>query len=158
MAEQRSLVNISSCVIHDPELAEGYGSYAVSKIAFTSFVQFLATEVPVEEIQIVSIHPGGIYTEGLQDMCAKGSWSWDDGAYNSFHINVECLTVLIMTYSLVSLPGNFIVWASSPGAAFLHGRFVWASWDITELQKLFSSHRDPEELKHLLKIHVNGLE
>lgn len=24
------------------------------------------------------------------------------------------------------------MWASTPEAAFLHGRFVWAAWDIDE--------------------------
>jgi hypothetical protein len=27
----------------------------------------------------------------------------------------------------------FAVWAASKEAAFLHGRFVWASWDVEEL-------------------------
>lgn len=32
------------------------------------------------------MHPGGIYTEGIQRMCEKDekvSWTWDDGACNS---------------------------------------------------------------------------
>jgi hypothetical protein len=32
-----------------------------------------------------------------------------------------------------SLPGNFYVWATTKKAAFLHGRFVWANWDVDEL-------------------------
>lgn len=32
-----------------------------------------------------------------------------------------------------SLPGNFFVWAATKKAAFLHGRFVWANWDVEEL-------------------------
>jgi hypothetical protein len=27
----------------------------------------------------------------------------------------------------------FAVWAATKKAAFLHGRFVWASWDVEEL-------------------------
>lgn len=44
-------------------------------------------------------------------------------------------------YSLISndisedLPGHFAVWAASEEAKFLHGRFVWAKWDVTELRK-----------------------
>jgi hypothetical protein len=26
------------------------------------------------------------------------------------------------------------VWAASPEAAFLHGRFVWAAWDLGEVR------------------------
>jgi hypothetical protein len=34
---------------------------------------------------------------------------------------------------VVQLPGNFAVWAASKEAKFLHGRFVWSSWDVDEL-------------------------
>ena len=32
------------------------------------------------------------------------------------------------------VPGQFAVWAASPEADFLHGRFVWAGWDVNELK------------------------
>lgn len=35
--------------------------------------------------------------------------------------------------SLVELAASFAVWATSKEATFLHGRFVWASWDVQEL-------------------------
>jgi hypothetical protein len=35
--------------------------------------------------------------------------------------------------STASLGGAFAVWAASKEAAFLNGRFVWASWDVDEL-------------------------
>jgi len=31
------------------------------------------------------------------------------------------------------LAAAFAVWAASKEAAFLHGRFVWAAWDVEEL-------------------------
>jgi len=34
----------------------------------------------------------------------------------------------------VELPSNFIVWAVSPEAAFLQGKFLWANWDVDELK------------------------
>lgn len=34
-----------------------------------------------------------------------------------------------------NLGGAFAVWAASGEAAFVHGRFVWASWDVEELKK-----------------------
>lgn len=34
------------------------------------------------------------------------------------------------------LPGDFCVWATTPAARFLHGRFVWANWDIEELETM----------------------
>jgi hypothetical protein len=34
----------------------------------------------------------------------------------------------------VELPASFIVWASSPEADFLRGKFIWANWDVEELK------------------------
>ena len=34
---------------------------------------------------------------------------------------------------LGELAAAFAVWAATKEAAFLHGRFVWASWDVEEL-------------------------
>ncbi|EWG41271.1 hypothetical protein FVEG_15258 [Fusarium verticillioides 7600] len=31
--------------------------------------------------------------------------------------------------------GNSAVWLATPNAAFLHGRFDWASWDVNELSE-----------------------
>ena len=35
--------------------------------------------------------------------------------------------------SQVELPGSFAVWAASKEARFLHGRYVYATWDVDEL-------------------------
>lgn len=67
------------------------------------------------------------------------------------------LTVLIIPY-IVALPGNFAVWAASPEASWLHGRFVWAHWDVDELRadKEFMKRLDRE--RGFLKVVVQGLE
>lgn len=42
---------------------------------------------------------------------------------------------LISDGNLEDLPGQFAVWAASEEAKFLHGRFVWAKWDVNELRE-----------------------
>ncbi len=42
---------------------------------------------------------------------------------------IECVLTVI-----VQLPADFTVWAASPEADFLHGKLVWASWDVDELK------------------------
>lgn len=39
-----------------------------------------------------------------------------------------------MTEFTVQLPANFLVWLSQPKAKFLHGKLVWANWDVEELE------------------------
>lgn len=34
----------------------------------------------------------------------------------------------------MNLPGQFALWLASKEAAFLAGRFVYASWDVDELK------------------------
>lgn len=33
----------------------------------------------------------------------------------------------------IKLPADFAVWLAGPQSDFLHGRFVWAQWDVDEL-------------------------
>ncbi|KAK5662179.1 hypothetical protein OQA88_8084 [Cercophora sp. LCS_1] len=55
----------------------------------------------------------------------------------------------------VTLAGNYAVWAASPEARYLHGRFTWASWDVDELREKFAKRleTDPE----FLRVGVCGL-
>ena len=58
-----------------------------------------------------------------------------------------------LTHLAVSLPANFLVWAATKQASFLHGRFVWATWDVEELTALKSQI---DEDKRFLKIGLQG--
>ncbi|UPK89801.1 hypothetical protein LCI18_000736 [Fusarium solani-melongenae] len=75
----------------------------------------LAFEVKPDEMQISVSHPGIIFTEvavtvGMDD----STYPWDDE----------------------NLPGHYVVWSASREAEFVHGRFVWAAWDVEELKDL----------------------
>jgi hypothetical protein len=54
------------------------------------------------------------------------------------------------------LPGAFSVWVASHEAKFLHGRFVWAAWDVEELKSGEVAERINSE-PHFLKVGVPGL-
>lgn len=56
-----------------------------------------------------------------------------------------------------NLPGQFAVWAASPEARFLHGRFVWAKWDVDELRGGPLRKRIDED-DEFLKVGVNGIQ
>jgi hypothetical protein len=49
------------------------------------------------------------------------------------------------------------VWAASDEAAFLHGRFIWARWDVQELASGEIRERLESDEK-FLRIGVHGLE
>ena len=55
-------------------------------------------------------------------------------------------------YHLVSLPASFSVWLASPEARFLKGKFLWANWDVEELQ----SQANEVELSTQLSIGLIG--
>lgn len=57
----------------------------------------------------------------------------------------------------VSLPASVAVWAASDEAAFLHGRFIWARWDVEELASGEIRERLESDEK-FLRIGVHGLE
>jgi short-subunit dehydrogenase len=58
-------------------------AYSLSKTGGTLFVQLLANQVPVEELQIVSFNPGAVYGEGwAADGISKDMLPFDEGSTN----------------------------------------------------------------------------
>jgi hypothetical protein len=77
--------------------------------------------------------------------------------YESFgtHTRKDHLANLVET--IANLPGAFAVWAASKEASFLHGRYVFSSWDVEELAKSEIISR-LEADRDYLKMNVKGLQ
>ncbi|KAH7143299.1 hypothetical protein DER46DRAFT_640233 [Fusarium sp. MPI-SDFR-AT-0072] len=108
-----ALISLSTCVTYMRYYATDRPSYGITKLAGTDYLQQLVLEVSPKKMQISIFHPGIIFNElaaasGMNDT----TYPWDDE----------------------NLPGNFAVWAASYETEFIHGRFVWAAWDIEELK------------------------
>ncbi|RFU26871.1 hypothetical protein B7463_g9468, partial [Scytalidium lignicola] len=133
--EKKAIVNVSTMGIHDFVISARQPIYAITKNSCTLLLQMIALDTKVSDVQIVSFHPGAIFTPGARSVGEdESSLPWDD----------------------VNLPGHFAVWAASSEASFLHGRFVWASWDVDELKKGKIREQidsDPD----FLKVGVKGL-
>ncbi|KAJ3498244.1 hypothetical protein NLG97_g1273 [Lecanicillium saksenae] len=128
-----ALINISSFMAHSNP-APAQGAYSASKAACASLLQHLAEEIASSKGTIINIHPGAIFTEAADAYgLTKNSLPWDDE----------------------TLPGDYCVWASTPAASFLHGRFVWANWDVEELMQ---RKAEIEADNGLLKVGVQGVE
>ncbi|KAE8366885.1 hypothetical protein BDV27DRAFT_170419 [Aspergillus caelatus] len=132
---QKTLINLTSLAIHETQLTGQYPSYGATKSAGTMLLQQIAKDVPAERLQIVSYHPGGIFTE----LAEQAGFNRDDPRWDD-----------------EDLPGQFAVWAASPEARFLHGRFVWAKWDVTELLEGPLRKRIDED-NSFLKVGVVGI-
>ncbi|KXJ87950.1 hypothetical protein Micbo1qcDRAFT_178598 [Microdochium bolleyi] len=91
---------------------EGMPGYQLTKSAGTCAMQQIARDVPAAEMQMVSVHPGVVFTEAAE----SAGYTQDTLDWNH-----------------EDLPGHFAVWAASPEASFLHGRYVWANWDVEDL-------------------------
>lgn len=50
----------------------------------------------------------------------------------------------------IDLSANFILWATTPEADFLKGRFAWVNWDIDELKARKSEILEKDLLKYTL--------
>lgn len=78
--------------------------------------EYYAAENP--DKTVVQYHPGLIMGTGSNDL----------------------LEPLVKDFTLdpddISLAADFAVWAASTEAKCLHGRFVWASWDVDELKAI----------------------
>lgn len=78
------LVNISTRAIHDFESAAHLPNYGASKSAGTILVQQIAKRVSPDGLQIVSFHPGSIFTAAAETAgYTRETLDWDDGKYTT---------------------------------------------------------------------------
>ena len=111
-AGRKTIINVSAAAIHLPgSYRVGYGS---SKCAGVQVMQNFAAQYQGDDVGIFSIHPGSFYTPGVAQNMPKGAIEWEEP----------------------DLPAYFALWLAGPESAFLHGRFVWANWDVDELLAL----------------------
>lgn len=111
-AGRKTIINVSSASAHFPgHMRIGYGS---SKAAGVQVMQNFASQFKDEDVKVVSFHPGSYYTAGVAANIPKAMVEWED----------------------VTLPADFTVWLTGPQSDFLHGRFVWANWDVDQLIEL----------------------
>ena len=85
--------------------------YGPSKAAAAQMMQHFAMEQKVEDVKIFSFHPGAHYTPGVAQVHPKDAMQWED----------------------INLPAHFVLWLAGPESDFLHGRYLWAHWDVDEL-------------------------
>ncbi|CAK7221572.1 hypothetical protein SBRCBS47491_004570 [Sporothrix bragantina] len=108
------LLNVTTAAIHmlHNPIVLSQPSYSLTKAAATYAFHQMADTIKAEQLQILSFHPGMLYGDG----------------WKAFGITEEMLP-----FDSLDLPAAFAVWASSPEAHFLHGRYVVDNWDVTEL-------------------------
>jgi NAD(P)-dependent dehydrogenase (short-subunit alcohol dehydrogenase family) len=99
--------------------------YAASKTGQAMLITYLQAENP--DVRIVSMHPGVIETE--MNIKSGMPLSRDD----------------------MSLPSGFAVWLASPAAQWTAGRYLWAHWDVDELEKMKDEITAKDELSLGLK-------
>ncbi|KAI0553296.1 putative short-chain dehydrogenase [Xylaria curta] len=134
-SDTKYLVHVSTAAIHDFNLASHHLGYGLTKNAGQLTLQLIAQDTSADKMQIIGYHPGAILSDAARGM----GWKEDD-----------------LEWDNVNLPGDFAVWAASPEAKFLHGRFTWAAWDVDQLKTGELGKRIDEE-PAFLKIGVNGL-
>ncbi|KAF9078204.1 short-chain dehydrogenase/reductase [Rhodocollybia butyracea] len=132
--QQLNLVNVSTSSVHSNPAPDS-NVYASSKGAFTALVGRIADERPAEDVQIISFHPGALYSEGASKNFDRTLLKWDEFA----------------------LPADFSVWASSPEASWLHGCFVWAHWDVDEMKADREIQKKLAQKNGYMKVGVQGL-
>ncbi|KAI0551126.1 NAD(P)-binding protein [Xylaria curta] len=128
------LLNLSTFSIHDFEINKATPSYGLTKNGAALAMQLIAQEIPVSDMQVLSFHPGFIYTSSARRL------GYTDRSL--FHHD--------------DLPAHYAVWAASDEAAFLHGRFTWAEWDVEELSSGEIRKRINDDSKYL-RVGVSGL-
>ncbi|KAG5793485.1 hypothetical protein H9Q69_007458 [Fusarium xylarioides] len=112
---RKALISLSTSVVYERHYVPTRPAYATTKLAGTDYLQQVALEITPQEMQISIFSPGIIWNDlAAEKGFDESTFPWDDG----------------------NLPAHFSVWAASSEAKFIHGRFVWAAWDVEELKVL----------------------
>ncbi|CAK7232382.1 hypothetical protein SCUCBS95973_008241 [Sporothrix curviconia] len=131
------LLNVTTAAIHmlQNPVVLSRPSYSLTKSTATYALHQIADTVKPEQLQVLSFHPGMLFGEG----------------WKAFGITEDMLP-----FDSLDLPGSFAVWASSPEAQFLHGRYVVVDWDVTELAT-GENKKNLEENPDYLRLAIVGI-
>jgi NAD(P)-dependent dehydrogenase (short-subunit alcohol dehydrogenase family) len=142
-AKDAVIIETGSCAAHF-NIAPGFSSYSVAKMASARFYQFLQFENP--DLSIFSVQPGAVDTDmsrsaGYKPKEENEEFQWKEQG-----------SELLSERDDASLAASFFVWLASPEAKFLKGKFVWANWDVDELK----ARAKEIEGTHFLSIGLGG--
>ncbi|KAJ9606733.1 hypothetical protein H2200_008742 [Cladophialophora chaetospira] len=115
------VINITTALAHITPWFDA-GAYPIVKAAALKLWDQIAQEN--KHLRIVNVHPGWVPTD-----------------LNGHHKDAP---------DSVELPGQFVVWVSSPEAAFLSGKLVWANWDAEELSQRSDEIKSSRKLTWVL--------
>lgn len=107
------LTYIGGSLVFPTQMLVGLSGYLVAKMALVKTMEYLAHENP--DVFFSAVHPGMVDT----DIFRKSGATPDTLAMDS-----------------PKLAAGFSLWITLPEAKFLTGRFVWANWDVDELQAM----------------------
>ena len=127
------LISINSASMHCYPYPSAV--YAASKAGLGDYLCHIAGRIPENDVRIINLHPGAVYTPAADRAgeVPKDLPIWDDPI----------------------LSAHMTVWSAGKDAGFLHGRFIWANWDVGELTGMKERiAADPA----FLKIGVTGVD
>lgn len=121
-AQDRVLIFMNSCLAHIDALSQktAPASYAISKLAQAKLVEYSAADMEHDKsFRVYAVHPGVVVTAMSDRSIAmappgtREALNWDSP----------------------ELPGQFFVWlASMEGRCIPSGKYLWANWDVEELE------------------------
>ncbi|KAF2656572.1 NAD(P)-binding protein [Lophiostoma macrostomum CBS 122681] len=118
-----TIIGVSAGVVTLPPVAPpniGASAYVASKAALLKLLEHIAAERP--DLTVVSAHPGVVHTALMEESGMQGGDEETMAqAKKAGFVDDE------------SLPAHFFVWLTTPDAAFLDGKFVFANWDVQQL-------------------------
>ncbi|KAL2828794.1 putative oxidoreductase [Aspergillus pseudoustus] len=116
--EETVVIDVNSSAAH-VNFAPGFASYTIAKWAAYRFWDSLGFESLEKKkkgkVRVHHIQPGVVDTDMNREAGGVKAMGFEDH---------------------VSLPAGFTLWLTSPQAKFLDGKFLWANWDVDELEAM----------------------
>lgn len=119
-----TVFTISTLAAHWGNQMVGFSSYSASKAGQLRMMEMFAEEAG-KDLRFVTVHPGAVDTAMTDKTGLKGK----------------------LPMSEPQLVADWLVWATK-NADWLHGKFVWAGWDVNDLKAKKEEIRDSDLLTY----------
>ncbi|KAF9060002.1 hypothetical protein BDP27DRAFT_1495390 [Rhodocollybia butyracea] len=116
---------LNTAYVSESEYSPGVDILSLDKATLAQSAKFVKQVLSPAGQQLNQLNLIGVSTAAIHESCT--SYARRNGAAKLFGKSG-------FKWDSFALPADFSVWAASPEAYRLHGRYVWPHWDVNELR------------------------
>ncbi|KAG7134742.1 hypothetical protein HYQ45_007339 [Verticillium longisporum] len=138
----------TSDIANFDDTAALWADLAVTGVSVDVLVLNAASMGPSEPI--ISADVDDLWSEFITNVRSQFAFAHHDADLSlPYNIEPRVPRLRLCPFDDIKLPSDCGIWAATKEAEFLHGKFVWAGWDVDELRSEESQRQFERNPRHL---------